>query len=137
MVITPSRSDITNVSGILGGAAAAPVATLMTREDAYYFSHHADIVRLPVYRTILGEGTRYYVDTVTGTLIAKIDPSAQSYRWWHEGLHRLDFTAALRGRPQWDVLMLILMCGVTLLCGTGAYLGFRRLIHRPANANLP
>jgi hypothetical protein len=59
-----------------------------------------------------------HATSLMGTLIARIDPSAQSYRWWHKGLHRLDFTAALRGRP--DVLMLILMCGVT---------GFRRLIH--------
>jgi uncharacterized iron-regulated membrane protein len=121
--------DLTYVAAALGGAAAAPVATLMTQEDTYYFSHHRDIVRLPVYRIIVGGGTRYYVDTVSGTLVAKIDPAAQAYRWWHEGLHRLDFTPALRGRPQWDVLMLLLMCGVTILCTTGAYLGFRRLLH--------
>ena len=124
-----SHRDLTYVAGALGGAAPVPVATLMTSEDAYYFSHHKDIVRLPVYRMILEDGTRYYIDTVAGTLIAKIDPSAQAYRWWHEGLHRLDFTAALRGRPQWDVLMLLLMCGVTVLCASGAYLGFRRLMH--------
>jgi hypothetical protein len=101
----------------------------MTREDDYYYSHHGDVVQLPVYRVILGEGTRYYLDMVSGSLVAKIDPSAQAYRWWHEGLHRLDFGAALRGRPQWDVLMLLLMSGVTILCATGAYLGFRRLMH--------
>jgi hypothetical protein len=124
-----SGADLTYVAGVLGGAAAAPLPRLMTREDDYYFSHHGDIVRMPVYRVILGEGTRYYVDTVAGTLLAKIDSSAQAYRWWHEGLHRLDFGAALRGRPQWDVLMLMLMSGVTILCATGAYLGFRRLMH--------
>jgi hypothetical protein len=118
--------DLYYVAGALGGM-AAPVATLLTREDAYYFSHHRDVVRLPVYRLILRDGTRYYVDAVAGTLVAKIDPRAQAYRWWHEGLHRLDFSAALRGRPQWDVLMLSLMCGVTFLCATGAYLGYRRL----------
>jgi hypothetical protein len=121
--------DLIYVAGVLGGTTATPVTTLMTQEDSYYFSHHRDIVRLPVYRMILAGGTRYYVDAVAGTLVAKIDPGAQAYRWWHEGLHRMDFAAALRGRPQWDVLMLILMCGVTFLCGTGAYLGYRRLTH--------
>jgi hypothetical protein len=82
-----------------------------------------------VYRVILAGGTRYYVDAVAATLAAKIDPDAQAYRWWHEALHRMDFAAALRGRPQWDVLMLSLMCGVTFLCATGAYLGYRRLTH--------
>jgi hypothetical protein len=60
-------------------------------------------------------------------LIAKIDPAARRYRWWHQGLHRMDFAAALRGRPQWDALMLLLMSGVTFVCLTGAYLGYRRL----------
>jgi hypothetical protein len=127
--------DLTYVAGVLAGSASTraaaprPAAILMTQEDAYYFSHHHDIVRLPVYRLILAGGTRYYVDAVAGTLIAKIDPSAQAYRWWHEALHRMDFAAALRGRPQWDALMLLLMCGVTFLCATGAYLGYRRLTH--------
>jgi hypothetical protein len=72
-------------------------------------------------------GNRYYVDPVAGMLVAKLDANAQAYRWLHEGLHRLDFTASLRRRPQWDVLMLILLSGVTVVCVTGAYLGFRRL----------
>jgi hypothetical protein len=40
----------------------------------------------------------------------------------------MDFSAALRGRPQWDGLMLLLMSGVTALCVTGTYLGYRRLL---------
>ena len=83
---------------------------------------------LPVYRLIHGtSATRYYFDSVSGVLVAKIDRNARAYRWLHQGLHRLDFAAALRGRPQWDVLMLLLMAGVTLLCGTGAYLGYRHV----------
>ena len=99
----------------------------MTREDSYYFSHHRDVARLPVYRILLGDGTRYYMDVVSGTLVAKIDRSARAYRWLHQGLHRMDFAATLRGRPQWDVLVLLLMSGVTVLCATGAYLAIRRL----------
>jgi hypothetical protein len=63
-------------------------------------------------------------------LVAKMDRDARGYRWLHEGLHRMDFTAALRGRPQWDVLTLLLMSGVTVLCVSGAYLGFRRVMGR-------
>jgi uncharacterized iron-regulated membrane protein len=102
----------------------------LTREDTYYFSHHRDSVALPVYRIVLRDesAARYYVDPVSGMLIAKVDRGARGYRWWHEGLHRMDFTAALRGRPQWDALMLLLMCGVTVLCVTGTYLGYRRLL---------
>jgi PepSY-associated TM region len=122
--------DLANIAGTLNGGAAAVVPELMTQEDTYHFSHHSGNVPLPVYRLLPrdGSGTRYYVDPVSGELVTKIDRGAQGYRWWHEGLHRMDFTAGLRGRPQWDALMLLLMSGVTALCVTGAYLGFRRLV---------
>jgi len=98
---------------------------LMTQEDNFYFSHH-DLAALPVYRLVLASGTRYYLDSVSGMVIAKFDAEARAYRWLHAGLHRLDFAAPLRGRPQWDALMLLLMSGVTVVCVTGAYLGYRR-----------
>jgi hypothetical protein len=63
----------------------------MSDEDNLYFSHHREVVALPVYRVILpGSGTRYYVDPVAGMLVAKLHANAQAYRWLHEGLHRLD-----------------------------------------------
>jgi hypothetical protein len=119
-------ADLAYTAGVLGSTANA-LPQLMTQEDAYYFTHHRDLAPLPVYRMVLADGTRYYLDAVSGTLVAKLDHSAQAYRWLHEGLHRMDFTAAMRARPQWDVLMLALMSGVTLLCVTGTYLGYRRL----------
>jgi hypothetical protein len=111
-----------------GGASGRP--QLMDREDAYYFGHHRQHVSLPVYRVVMPSGTRYYLDPVSGMMRAKFDSAAQGYRWLHEGLHRLDFTAPLRTRPQWDALMLALMGGVTLLCVTGVCLGYRRLTRR-------
>jgi hypothetical protein len=42
----------------------------------------------------------------------------------------MDFAASVRGRPQWDALMLLLMSGVTLVCMTGAILGIRRLMRQ-------
>jgi uncharacterized iron-regulated membrane protein len=126
-----NNTDVAYIAGALSGSVAS-VPSLLTQEDTYYFSHHRERVPLPVYRMILRDGsaTRYYIDAVSGMLVAKIDRGARGYRWWHEGLHRLDFTAALRGRPQWDALMLSLMSGVTVLCMTGAYLGYRRLFRR-------
>jgi hypothetical protein len=120
-------ADLGYVAGVLGGTRSALAPELTTKEDAYYFSHHGGPVQLPVFRVILADGTRYYLDAVSGELIAKLDRSARAYRWLHEGLHRMDFTAAMRGRPQWDVLVLVLMSGVTLLCVTGGYLGYRRI----------
>ena len=122
-------ADLVYIKAVLGGTDASPVS-LMTEEDSYYFSHHRDIARLPVYRMIRTDGTRYYLDAVSGALITKIDRGARGYRWFHQALHRLDFSPALRRRPQWDALMLLLISGVTALSVTGAYLGYRRLVRQ-------
>jgi hypothetical protein len=113
-------------------AAAGTTMQLIGREDSYYFSHHGSAVTLPVYRVAAADsaGTLYYIDPVSGELLAKIDGAAKGYRWWHQGLHRLDFFPALRGRPQWDALMLLLMTGVTMVCVTGTCLGYCRLTGR-------
>jgi hypothetical protein len=121
-----NNADLADITTALGDR-ETPVVSLMTQEDSYYFSHHLDAARLPVYRVMLGNGTRYYVDTLSGALLAKMDRGARGYRWWHQALHRMDFTATLRSRPRWDALMLLLMSGVTALCMTGACLGYRRV----------
>jgi len=123
-----SDGDLRFIAKTLDASAASETPQLMLQGDEFYFSHHSAAVMLPVYRLIQGAtGTRYYLDPVSGTIVTKIDRNAQAYRWLHEGVHRMDFAAALRGRPQWDVLMLLLMTGVTAVCGSGAYLGIRHL----------
>ncbi len=124
-----SRSDIAAEARALGRGTLLTGPQLLGRGDDYYFSHHEDTVRLPVYRVITQDAqeTRYYLDPASGALLAKIDRNGRGYRWLHDALHRIDFAAAVRARPAWDVLMLALMSGVTLLCTTGAYIGLRRL----------
>jgi hypothetical protein len=112
----------------LSGDGTPGAPQLLRQEDSYYFSHHRELAALPVYRLVLASGTRYYLDSVSGMLVAKLDAGSRAYRWLHEGLHRLDFAAGLRSRPQWDLIMLLLMSGVTVLCVTGTYLGYRRLL---------
>ena len=121
-----SGAELKFLAQALGGVGTPSAPELMTQEDRYYFSHH-ELSVLPVYRLNLASGTRYYLDSVSGMLVAKLDAESRAYRWLHEGLHRLDFAADLRARPQWDLIMLLLMSGVTLLCVTGAYLGYRRV----------
>ncbi|HEX3951332.1 MAG TPA: hypothetical protein VHW95_15865 [Steroidobacteraceae bacterium] len=124
------RSDLNFLSAVLQGTAASRMPELLTQEDSFYFSHHQERVRLPVYRTVLSSGTRYYLDAVSGNLVAKFDAQARGYRWLHQGLHRLDFTALMRVRPWWDAFMLSAMLGVTAVCVTGAILGYRRVTRR-------
>jgi hypothetical protein len=122
----PAPLDATErrfIAGVLGGP-----LTLISRGDDYYFPHHGDPVTLPALRAVAASGDRYYVDPLSGALLTKLDAAARDYRWWHDALHRVDFAAIVRGRPQWDALMWLLMSGVTAVCLTGVYLGSRRLL---------
>ena len=122
-----SYAELNFLGRALGQPGTPSTPELLTREDRYYFSHHRELAVLPVYRLVLASGTRYYLDSVSGMLVAKLDAESRAYRWLHQGLHRLDFAADLRARPQWDLIMLLLMSGVTVLCVSGAYLGYRRV----------
>ncbi len=112
--------------GIEAGAVAEPIAD----GDAYYYSHRGHSAPFPVYRIVVGDeqNTRYYLDPVSGVPLESVDSNERWYRWLHQGLHTLDFFPSLRARPGWDLLMLCLLSGVTVVCVTGAYLGLRRVI---------
>jgi hypothetical protein len=116
--------------GRLLGAERPP--QLMSTEDAFYFDHHSDPISLPVYRLVLDdvERTRYYLDPVSGEILMKFDRGARGYRWLHEGLHRLDFIPVLRARPVWDVLMVMLLSGASVVCATGLYSAVLRVSGR-------
>jgi len=59
--------------------------------------------------------------------MGQIGADERKYRWWHDGLHRLNFTAGLRRRPFWDAIMLLAVAGVTAVCALGAWMGIRRI----------
>ncbi len=129
----PLREDELRAAADLlpGDGVSIAAAELIQEGDAYYFNHHATRP-FPVYRVIVDddEQTRYYLDGATGQLVSKVNSGLRWYRWLHLGLHRLDFTAAMRARPVWDILMLLLMAGVTAVCITGTYMGIRYLVRR-------
>jgi hypothetical protein len=94
--------------------------------DAYYFSHH-DVRRFPVYRVWFSDGERYYLDGTNGQLSYAVDASRRGSRWLFHALHRGDFSALIRARPIWDIMMWLLMGGVTIGAATGAWLGVERI----------
>lgn len=112
---------------------------LLAHGDEYMFGRPGDAGE-PVYR-IIGddpEHTRYYFDPQSASLIASFDSNARGYRWLFQGFHTLDFFAALRGRPQWDILMLTLLAGAATLSATGTYLAGRHLMKtRPQRSRSP
>ncbi len=109
----------------------SPPPALLTHEDSYWFAHHDQEVSLPAYRFTLPDtaGHTLYFDARTGALEAQLDRNARAYRWI-DGLHRVDLLPAVRRRPFWDLLVLPLLGGVSVVCVTGAWLGYRGLFVR-------
>ena len=97
---------------------------LLTSADRYYYSHHEER-EFPVYRLTLDDGGLVYVSAQTGSVLRSIDDAGKSYRWIFNALHSLDINAALRSRPFWDVLMLVLLGGTIVGALSGAIIAFR------------
>jgi hypothetical protein len=121
-------APMTDAELAAAGARLGAVASQgpMTAEDTYYFRHHEPLT-LPVWRVLLADGTRAYLDPKSGALLARIDASAKGYRWLHQGLHRLDFVPGARRGPVWAGVNLLLLAAVTFGVGTGVWLGWRRI----------
>jgi PepSY-associated transmembrane protein len=120
--------DLAEAGLRLAGATGIADQGIIGEEDAYYFSHHDQVV-LPVYRIVANdaENTRYYLDPTSGALLQRADGNRRWHRWLFAGLHRLDFAAWLRARPAWDIIVLTLMLGGIAGSVTGVYLAFRRV----------
>ncbi|HWM69704.1 MAG TPA: hypothetical protein VNO35_24210 [Steroidobacteraceae bacterium] len=125
-----TAADLASLAKTLSAGHGVRSAQWITAEDDYYFSHHRERVTLPAYRVLLddSEQTRYYLDPVSEEVLSLVDRDGRWYRWLHQALHRIDFSAAVRASPTRDVFMLTALVGMALLSAFGTYLGIRRLI---------
>ena len=115
---------------------AVTEAGWLTEADAYYFSHH-DERRFPVFRIRYADGERFYLDNVTGELAYAVDRELQWLRWIFHALHRGDFSALVRSRPVWDLMMWPLMLGVAICALTGTWIGFQRVARAARRTRSP
>lgn len=101
-------------------------AGLLHQEDSYYYGHKQSVT-LPVFRAIMAdsEQTRLYINPQTGAL-RTVGSTGRWSRWIRTGLHDLDFPV-LRLRPIWDIVVIFLLLGVTLVCVTGTWMALRRV----------
>src|SRR5262249_5110587 len=120
-------SDVAEAARRLAGEQAIAEQGLLDGEDAYHFKQRGKTFVLPVYRVILADGSRYYLDPRSGALLRRADAAEQWHRWLFGALHRIDFSARIRTRPLWDIVVLILMLGGLGLSTTGAVLAIRRI----------
>lgn len=125
-----AASDLRSAASRMRPGTAVRSSGFIDEPDAYYFSHH-DERPLPVYRIVYADGERFYLDADTGRLRLAVDQGQKAYRWLFDALHRGDFAALLRRRPWWDLLMLVLLTGVTVSALTGTWMGCKRLMGRP------
>ncbi|MEM1396454.1 MAG: hypothetical protein AAGH38_03270, partial [Pseudomonadota bacterium] len=95
--IRPDADEISNRIATIRPNASISELSLIDTSDAYYFGHKQRI-ELPVWRVTMSdnESTLYYLSATTGELVRKVDGPAKQYRWFHYGLHRLDFVSMLR-----------------------------------------
>ncbi len=123
-----SESELAQAAERIAGENGIAAQGMLHDEDAYYFSHHDQVV-LPVYRIIANDAdkTRYYLNPTSGALLRRADSDARWHRWLFAGLHRVDFTAWLRARPVWDAILITLMLGGLAASATGIYLAVRRI----------
>ncbi len=132
----PKQVLLQAVSATRPGATVL-AAELIDRGDSYYYNHHEER-RFPVLRVQfqLRDETAFYADPATGQLVAHVDRNSKWNRWLFNGLHQLDFVAAVRTRPMWDVLVGALCILGALLCMTGLILGIRRLRRAQPRADI-
>jgi PepSY-associated TM region len=103
-------------------------ATLLTQEDAYWYSHRTERT-LPVLRLRFDDPQRtwIYLDPVSGALLARCDTAQRMHRWLFNGLHSFDFRWLRTHRPLWDIVVWTLSAAGLLVSLSGVVIGWRRL----------
>jgi hypothetical protein len=88
--------------------------------DDYYYNKHRNLP-LPIYRFKSNDeqGTWYYVNPQTLSVVKKMQTDNKLERWLYNGLHSFDFPVLFFKRPLWDIVVAILLLGCTALCFTG------------------
>jgi len=124
------EGDYARAAALIGEGYESAEWELLSEEDAYYYGRASTPPPLPVLRvTATGDGLAYYyASPQSGRLMRYADAEGRWYRWLFSGLHSLDFTSALRWRPFWDAMMIVLLLGATAVCATGTWLGVKRLL---------
>jgi hypothetical protein len=96
--------------------------------DDYYYSRDKTLP-LPVYKYIISDldKTVLYVDPLGVEVLKKMGQRNRFERWIYNGLHSFDFEIIRNKRPLWDVVVIILLIGVTALSFSGVVLTFIKI----------
>lgn len=115
----------------------APVARVERLQDydLYYYARDAHTMTgggakpLPILRIVFDDphATWVHLDPHTGAVLGRLDSGKRTSRWLFAMLHSWDWLPLLERRPLWDLVLIALSLGGTLLSVTGVVIGWRRL----------
>ncbi|RYF83073.1 MAG: PepSY domain-containing protein [Comamonadaceae bacterium] len=119
------------------GLLDAPVARIerLAAHDFHYYDRAPHTMMggterpLPALRVVFDDpqASWVHVDPHTGTVLGRSDQGRRASRVLFALLHSWDWLPLLNLRPLWDVLLIVLSLGGTLLSVTGVVIGWRRL----------
>ncbi|MBQ5949259.1 PepSY domain-containing protein [Massilia sp. ST3] len=103
--------------------------------DLYYYARADHTMTgggdkpLPILRVVFGdaEASWVHLDPRTGAVVNRVDRGKRASRWLFAMLHSWDWRPLLERRPWWDLVLIVLSVGGTLLSVTGVVIGWRRL----------
>lgn len=117
---------------LLAGAPNTTRFEEMTTGDEYYYPG-ASSSDMPVVRVTMPGDMRIYLDPDTGNIRFIADDGAKGFRFWHMALHTFDFLRS----PIREILLVLVMLGVTAVCGLGAWMGLKKLARGGKLDNTP
>jgi hypothetical protein len=103
--------------------------------DGYYYDARGSRT-LPVLRVRYDDPqqTWLYLDPRRGAIVQKSESTSRLRRWLYQGLHSLDFPSLYFRRPLWDIVVIALSVGGTVLSVTTLLPAWRRLRRHLARA---
>ncbi|WP_103863512.1 PepSY domain-containing protein [Aquimarina sp. I32.4] len=99
-------------------------SVLLKEYDNYYYSRHND-KELPVLRVYTVNDIAYYINPKTAQVVYKCGTKNRIQRWIYHGLHSFDFSFLAWNRPLWDIVVIILLLGGTILSFSAVGLGVK------------
>jgi dolichol kinase len=101
---------------------------ILAEYDSYYYAQDRT-APLPVLRVKFGDpdATWFYIDPGMSQAVASFTRRQRLQRWIYHGFHSLDFGFWYSSRPLWDIGIIVLSLGGTMLSVIGVVIGYRRL----------
>jgi hypothetical protein len=128
------RTAMTEIASAAMPGVAVQDAQWLQEYDGYYYDPRGSRP-LPVLRVRYQDeqATWLYLDPVQGGIAQRTTSVSRTRRWLYQGLHSLDFPFLYFKRPLWDLVVIVLSIGGTILSFTTMVPAWRRLKRHGVN----